>query len=89
MASITYQFPWGFATYDVDTEQDSIAQIEQEGGFTGKFTLTDDQRNIVDDSETELLVENGDLILYPSENYTPPEKEAPIPDGAIQIAGSE
>lgn len=88
MASVTYQFPWGFATYDVDTEQDSITKIEADGQFIGKFNLTDDQRDIVDDPDTELIVENGDLILYQSENYTFPVPDAPVPDGAILIAGS-
>lgn len=60
---VTYQFDWGFATYDHNTEQDAIDAIEAKGEYINKFPVTIAERELIDDSDTEVVVENDSLIL--------------------------
>lgn len=62
---ISYQFDWGFATYDHDTEQDRIDEIEAAGTYIDKFPVTIQERELIDDSNTLVEVIGGELTLTP------------------------
>lgn len=63
MSHITYQYDWGFATYDVDTEQEQIQEVEDKAQFIKKFDVTDEQREIIDQKNAGVEVVKGKLVV--------------------------
>ena len=61
--NVTYQFTWGYATYDRNTEADRIAEIESAGDYIGKFDVSIPEREKIDDGLVKLEVVNDELIL--------------------------
>lgn len=73
MRHITYQFNWGFATYDSKTEQEAIAKVEQAKEYLDKFPVTIDEREVIDQEGSTVEVVRGELVV------TPPEQDLMIP----------
>lgn len=61
--NVTYQFTWGYATYDRNTEADRIVEIESTGDYIGKFDVTIPEREKIDEGLVSLEVVNDELIL--------------------------
>jgi len=66
--NVTYQFTWGFATYDRTTEADRIAEVETVGNYIGKFDVTIPQREKIDDNDVSMEVVDNKLILTDAPN---------------------
>lgn len=64
---VIYQFDWGFATYDHNTEQDRIDEVEAIGDYLASFPVTIPERGLIDDSDTEILAVDEGLLLIPKE----------------------
>lgn len=64
---VTYQFDWGFGTYDRNTEQDRIDEIELKNKYLDKWDVSIPERELIDNPETELIVQEGELILRTEE----------------------
>lgn len=61
--NVTYQFTWGYATYDRNTEADRISEIENAGDYIAKFDVTIPEREKIDEGLVKLEVVNDELIL--------------------------
>ncbi len=64
---VTYQFDWGFATYDRNTEQEVIDTVEQEATYLSKFDV-----NL---SEAELIQEGAEIQVVDNEVVVVPQEE--------------
>lgn len=64
--NVTYQFDWGFATFDRNTEQDRIDEIETQNSYLAKFDVNMDEREIIDSKKSFLKVVDGELIVRES-----------------------
>ena len=60
---VTYQFDWGFATYDRNIEQTQINIVESEKKYLNKFDVSINERELIDDADNELYVENDALKI--------------------------
>lgn len=88
MPSITYQFEWGFATYDVDTEQDAINTIEEAGQYLSKTEVNDLEADMIMQG-AEIVPTDGGIVINPTEDLTPTPPPVEIPEGQIAIGGNE
>lgn len=61
--NVTYQFTWGYATYDRNTEADRIVEIENAGDYIGKFDVSIPERELIDGGEVRLEVVGDELII--------------------------
>lgn len=61
--NVTYQFEWGFATYDRRTEADAIAQIEDEKEYIDKFDVSVAEREIIDQNGATIEVIDGECVV--------------------------
>lgn len=71
--NVTYQFDWGFATYDRNTEPDEIAAIESEHEYISKFDVNVDEREIIDSKKSYLKVVDGELVVREATIFDAPE----------------
>jgi hypothetical protein len=55
---VSYQFEWGFATYDRDTDQEQISDIEQKGDYINKFDVDIPQSELIADGATIDIIGN-------------------------------
>ena len=61
--NVTYQFEWGFSSYNRQTEADRIAEIEAADNYIKKFDITIPEREIIDEGAALLEVINGELVI--------------------------
>lgn len=52
--NVTYQYSWGYATYDRTTEADRIADVEAKGEYLAKFDVTVSERELIDETNKHL-----------------------------------
>lgn len=60
---VTYQFDWGFATYDRNTEQEAIDGVEAKAEYVAKFDVTNDEAAQIQDGAS-IAVEGDAVIVY-------------------------
>lgn len=84
MRHITYQFTYGFATYDTVKEADRILDVENKGEYIDKFHVSIEEREIIDQPGATLEVVSGELVIEP------PKEDSFIPlsnEAAAQLQG--
>lgn len=64
---VTYEFDWGYGTYDRNTEQAAINEIEAAQEYLNKFDVNIQERELIDESTTEVITVSEGLLLIPGD----------------------
>jgi len=61
--NVTYQFEYGFATFDRVDEADRVAEIESAHEYIAKFDVNIEERELIDNPRAQLLVVGDELVI--------------------------
>lgn len=59
---VTYEFDWGYGTYDRNTEQAAINEIEAAQEYLNKFDVNIQERELIDDTTTTNVTYIGKAV---------------------------